>query len=363
MRRNIIRPWLISVLWILGLLLAGCSSKANPAVDQARLLVVEQIEKSHLAGYAITVAKDGVNIWSEGFGFADLEQMVRIDPAHSRFRIGSLSKPMTAVAVALLVEEGKLDLDAPVQMYVPSFPKKQGVVTTRLLGGHLAGIRHYKGDENFSSRQYATVIEGLNIFKDDSLLHLPGSKYQYSSYGWNLISAVVENAAGEPFLPFMEKYVFDALDMTRTGPDHIQDIIAFRTRYYSWNEDHFINEPFVDNSYKWAGGGFLATTEDLIKLGEAHIEPGFLTLKSLMMLHTTQNTISGEETGYGFGWRVGTDDDGHRWFGHGGGSVGGTSYLLIYPDERLVIAMAANMSGGRYEGLPQRIAAEFLKEE
>ncbi len=350
-------------LWILALLLAGCSTQSNPAVDRARALVVDQIEKAHMAGFSISVAKDGVNVWSEGFGFADLEQMVPVDPSYTRFRIGSISKPMTAVAVALLMEEGKLDLDVPVQKYVPSFPEKQGVITTRLLGGHLAGIRHYKGDEFLNSHQYTTVGEGLEIFQDDPLLHLPGSKYQYSSYGWNLISAVVESAAGEPFLPFMDKYVFGALDMTNTGPDHIQDIIAFRTRYYSWNEDHFINEPFVDNSYKWAGGGFLSTTEDLIKLGEAHIAPGLLSLESLMMLHTTQKTTSGEETGYGFGWRSGVDDDGRRWFDHGGGSVGGTSYLLIYPDERLVIAMATNMSGGRYNGLPQRIAAEFLKGE
>src|SRR2546421_4022268 len=130
--------------------------------------------------------------------------------AETQFRIGSVSKPITAVAVALLYEQGKLDLDAPVQRYVPSFPDEGFPITTRQLAGHLAGIRHYRGDEFLLNRRFTSVLAGLTIFQGDSLLFPPGTKFSYSTYGWNLISAVVEAAAGRGFLSYMGRQVFRA---------------------------------------------------------------------------------------------------------------------------------------------------------
>src|SRR3989441_848006 len=123
-------------------------------------------------------------------------------------RIGSVSKPLTATSVALLYEQGKLDLDAPVQRYVPSFPDKGYPISTRQLTGHLAGIRHYKDQEFFLNRRFATVLDGLTIFQDDSLLFPPGTRFSYSSYGWNLVAAVVEGASGDDFLHYMSTHVF-----------------------------------------------------------------------------------------------------------------------------------------------------------
>src|SRR5206468_1685051 len=135
-----------------------------------------------------------------------------------------------AAAVALLYEQGKLDLDAPVQRYVPAFPTKPYPITTRELAGHLAGIRHYRGDEFRLNRHFDTVVEGLSIFEDDSLLFPPGTKFSYSSYGWNLISAVVEGASGETFLRYISDHVFRPLGMTRTAPDRVDSLIPHRTQ-------------------------------------------------------------------------------------------------------------------------------------
>src|SRR5204863_2535857 len=137
-------------------------------VARERMLVCERLA-TRIPGVQVAVAVNGKLVWSEGFGYADAARM-RPVTHQTQFRIGSVSKPLTAAAVALLYEQGKLALDAPVQRYVPSFPDKGYPITTRQLAGHLAGVRHYLGDEFLLNRNFDTVLEGLAIFQDDSLL-------------------------------------------------------------------------------------------------------------------------------------------------------------------------------------------------
>lgn len=210
--------------------LAPSASRHAAAIEQARAVALEAMGRG-IPGMAAAVAVNGQIVWSEGFGFADLENRVPVWPT-TKFRVGSVSKPLTAAALAQLVEQGKLDLDAPVQKYVPGFPDKGQVITPRLLAGHLAGIRHYKGDEFLIARRYNSVNESLAIFKDDPLLHPPGTKFSYSSYGWNLLSAVVEAASGRDFLGYMDENVFQRLGLRDTVADYSDVIVFGRTRFY-----------------------------------------------------------------------------------------------------------------------------------
>ncbi len=316
----------------------------SAAIVRAREIVRERLDS--IPGLAVAVARDGRIIWSEGFGWADLEQRVPVTPA-TEFRIGSISKSLTSSAVGLLVEEGKLDLDAPVQRYVPSFPVKRWPITTRLVAGHLAGIRHYRGNEFLLYRRYDSVLQSLDIFKDDSLLFQPGTRFSYSSYGWNLISAVIEAASGDNYLHFMQTRVFEPLHLAHTRPDWLDSIVPHRTRYYARAGGTWVNAPAVDNSYKWAGGGFLSTAEDLATYGSALLQPGFLRAETLRLLFTSQRTTDGRESGYGIGWFIGKEGGGQPVYYHGGGSVGGTSDLVLFPSERLVIAIVTNMTDAR----------------
>jgi len=330
-------------------------------LEKARALVRSMMSETHAPGVAVSVGMKGKIIWSEGFGHADVEQKVPVYPAQTRFRIGSVSKPMTAVAIARLYEDGRLDLDAPVQTYVPSFPEKdQGTVTTRLLAGHLAGIRHYRGNEFLSTRHFPTVTEGLAIFQNDALLHAPGSAYSYSSYGWNLISAVVESSSGEEFLSYMKTNVFDRAGMTQTIADHRSPIIDNRTGYYEYINGQLLNAPHVDNSYKWAGGGFLSTSDDLVKFGFAHLDPQFLKPETVSLFWTSQQTTAGTETGYGIGWTARTDSKNRTYVGHTGGSVGGSTSFFIYPEAELVVVIIANMSSASFGNLSGDLAELFL---
>lgn len=340
----------------------GSSATFAEQAEAVRAIAVELLAEEDLPGLSIAIGVDGRVVFSEGFGFADLEHRVPVSPL-TRMRIGSVSKPVTAAAMAVLYEQGKLDLDAPIQRYVPSVPEKRWPITVRQVAGHIAGIRHYLGDENTSSRRYATVLEGLTIFQDDTLLFEPGTQYSYSSYGWNLLSAVVEGAAGEEFLSVMRRAVWEPLGMTSIVAEHTDSIIPWRASFYQRGEEDgpLLNATYVDNSYKWAGGGFVSNTEDLVRFGFAHLGPGFLAPETVEMLFASQRLSSGEETGYGIGWRSDVDAAGRRIINHTGGSVGGRAVLLLYPDDGVVVAMLSNAGHAPMTvDNAQRIAAPYL---
>ena len=283
-----------------------------PAVEYARAMLEAMRVERGVPGLSAAIGVDGRIVFAEGFGWSDVEGRVPAS-ADTKFRVGSVSKPLTAAAMGLLIEQGKLDLDAPVQRYVPSFPEKRWQITSRIIAGHLAGIRHYDGDEFLSTRKYETVSEGLEIFADDSLLFEPGERFRYSSYGWNLLSAVVEGASGDEFLPYMDREVFEPLGMLSTVADHADSIIPNRTRFYEVaNDGRVYNSPFVDNSYKWAGGGFLSTPSDLVRFGIAHLDGTALQQETLEMMWTSQQTTAGESTDNGIGWFMETKYDGRR---------------------------------------------------
>jgi len=320
-------------------------------VARARAIVCDRL-LPRMPGLQVAVAVGGKLVWSEGFGYADRARKIPVTNA-TQFRIGSVSKPLTAAGLALLYERRQLDPDAPVQRYVLSFPEKRYPITTRELAGHLAGIRHYQDDEFRLNRHFNTVREGLEIFERDSLLFPPGTKYAYSSYGWNLIGAVIEGASGQDFLTYMSRAVFQPLGMTHTAPDRADSVIPDRAAPYDAHSlvgfTWFSLAPPVDNSYKWAGGGFLSTAEDLVKFGSALLEPGFLKAQTLDLLFTSQRTTAGEPTGYGIGWFLATDSLGHRRAFHGGSAVGGTAAFGLDRDSRVVIAILANLSGASLE--------------
>ncbi len=322
------------------------------------------VKESRVPGLAMSVSQKGELVYSKGFGYADLEAEVPVDPAKTQFRIGSVSKTVTAAGLALLYEQGKIDLDVPIEKYVPMWPQKKHKITLRLLAGHLAGIRHYKPGEFQSSKNYPTVTDGLAIFMNDPLINKPGTEYSYSSYGWNLISVAMEKAnasggtflqTGQDFLQFMQESVFDALEMNNTVAEDMLKEWPNRTKFYvrssRGNESGVRLAPVVDNSYKWAGGGFIGTTEDLCKFGQAHMKAGFLKQSTLDEWMRSQKMANGKDTNYGIGWRTYKRHDGNTYYGHSGGSVGGSTMFLIHKDSETVLAITGNISNLSYNGI------------
>jgi serine beta-lactamase-like protein LACTB, mitochondrial len=346
-------------------------------IGQAQALIAAFMAERGVPGVSVAVAINDRIIWSQGFGYANVEHGIPVTPL-TRFRSGSVAKPITAAAAALLYEKGKLDLDAPVQKYIPSFPDKGAAITARMLAGHLSGIRHYplEANEFFNSKPYANLIDALEIFQNDPLLFKPGTKYSYSSYGINLLGAMVQVAAGTDFLTFLQTNVFEPLGMRSTSGDYGDKITPFRTSFYertgakpsyhtrqsSWGKGErgvLLNAPYTDNSNKYPSGGIVTTPEDLVRFGSAHLGPGFLKAETLKLLFTPQHTAAGEETTVGLVWQI-RRDQGRRTYSHSGSSVGGNSFLLLYPDEKIVVAIQSNLTDSNFQDLPQRIARQFL---
>ncbi|MDX8339075.1 serine hydrolase domain-containing protein [Draconibacterium sp. IB214405] len=345
-------------------LLSGVScTKEDPKIKAAEDYIEQLRVESESVGWTATVSIDNNIVFSKGFGLGNYEQQVAVYPEKTKFRIGSISKALTAAGLGILIDEGKIDLDAPVQKYVPDFPEKKYQITTRQVAGHLAGIRHYNGDEFLSSKFYPTVKEGLEIFMNDTLLFEPGTQYSYSSYGFNLLSAVMEGASGEEFLQFMQTRVFNPIGMTETTAERMDSLILFRSGYYDMDKGKIINAPYVDNSYKWAGGGFISTSVDLVKFGNAMLNNTLFPEEVKQQLITPQTLKNGEKTTYGMGFSSGTDEFGREYFGHGGGSVGGCSNLIIYPKEKMVVAVITNDTRAKVGNELHKIVEILLGEE
>ncbi|MEW6319545.1 MAG: serine hydrolase domain-containing protein [Acidobacteriota bacterium] len=323
--------------------LAGAPAAQTAPFAALRALGADALKKLGAPGLSVAVAVNNRLAWAEGFGLADVEQEVPVRP-DTVFRIASISKPITAVAVMQLVERGRVSLDDPVQRYVPAFPQKgEQVVTIRHLLTHTSGIRHYRGDEFNSTVSYDTVEAALSIFKDDPLLFPPGARYSYSTYGYNLLGGVVERASGLAFEVYLQERIWKPAGMTATALERPGDVVRFRARQYVRSPSGLHNAPYADLSVKWAGGGMISTATDLIRFHVALEEGRLLKPETLARMYTPFTLNDGRKSSYGLGWELPVDEKGRPWIAHSGGATGGTTYLLRDPARRLAVAILANV--------------------
>jgi serine beta-lactamase-like protein LACTB len=297
-------------------------------------------------GLSAAVVSGDVVVWAQGFGHADIEQNAPVRP-ESVFRIASISKPIAATAVMQLVERGLVSLEDPIQRHVPSFPRKpQGEIRIRHLLAHTSGIRHYRGNEMNSREFYPTVERALAVFRDDPLLFAPGEQYAYSTYGYNLLAAVVEAASGRSFDEYLRLNIFAPSGMTSTFLERPQDVVRWRARQYvrAALPGTWFNAPYVDLSVKWAGGGMISSTLDLARFDIALNAGRLLKPASLDQMYTSARLNSGAITGYGLGWMV-MQDGARLRVAHSGGATGGTTFMLREPRARLASVLLANLDG------------------
>ncbi|MFZ6009297.1 MAG: serine hydrolase domain-containing protein [Bacteroidota bacterium] len=331
------------------------------AIGIAKDSVSKLMKKGMIPGLSITVAVNNEIVWSEGFGYADLEQQVPVHPGKTKFRIGSISKSMTAAGLARLIDKGKIILDSSIYFYLPDYPRYRYRPTVRQLAGHTAGIRHYKGNEFFIAKRYAKISEALSIFNKDTLMFKPGTKYLYTSHGYVLLGAIIEKASKKKFLKFLQQEVFTPLKLENTIADMNDSIIDFRTRFYVYKNNKWRNAPPVDNSYKWASGGLISTSEDVARFANSMLIGDFIKKETLTLLRTPQVLADGMATRYGIGFTIEKDKLGTSYFGHSGGSVGGSSNMVIYPESKVVVVILTNLSDASLGGEAQAIAHLFMR--
>ena len=344
------RPALVSLLAVSLCALPAPAGSANappapPEIEQSFELIdslaADLLATAKLPGLSVAILEDGEVVFARGYGFMDLDARSPVTP-ETRFRCASVSKTITATAIARLLGEGRLDLDAPVASYVPSWPAEPEI-TPRQLSGHLSGVAHYQARDRIDrSRHYESVTEGLNVFRDSPRTGAPGEAYVYSTHGYTLLSAVIEGASGLPFLDYLEREIFGPLAMTGSGPDlratpspHMSTLYGRRQ-----GEPVLIPQP-EDPSYKWAGGGLVSTPSDLVRMADAYMN-GFISPEVVSEMFESQRTADGEETGVGITWRIGEDRLGRTVIHHSGSMGGARTTLLMVPEERLAVAVMTN---------------------
>jgi CubicO group peptidase (beta-lactamase class C family) len=339
------------------------------AVEQAKQIARADLLEQNLPGLSVAVGVNGRLVWAEGLGWASLEHRHAVTPA-TRFRLAGTSMALTSAAVGLLIEKDQLTLDEEIQKYVPEFPKKQWPVTLRQVMGHLAGIRNDAGDEAPIGMRCARTIDGLKLdnFAARDLRFEPGTEYRYSTYGWVLVSAAVEAAAGEPFFAFMRSRIFEPLGMPDTIPDNWTEPIPNRATFYfpRFAADTRYGPQSVregDHSC-WAGAAaYLSTPSDLVRFGMAMNSGTLLRPDTVRMLQTPQALRSDELTMSGLGWRIETTALGGSQTRLAGQqderSIGGSSSLITYPDRGIAVAVMTNTTFADTWGLAKKLAEPF----
>jgi serine beta-lactamase-like protein LACTB len=338
--------WLVS---------AGAAQQSTlPADVRARMEdgVAKFMAATKAPGVATSVVLNGKEVWSEGFGMADLENNVPVTP-QTLFRLASVSKPITAVAAMELWGRHQLDLDAPVQKYCPAFPQKEFPISTRQVLGHLGGIRHYRSDsdddvEVSNTKHFADPIAGgLQFFANDPLVAKPGTKFQYSTHGFTLVGCAIEGASSRKYVDFVRDNVFVPAGMTHTRWDDHFSIIPYRTQFYSKAKSGEVrNAGFLDASYKIPGGGWLSSADDMAKFEIAVLSDRLIQRPTRDVMWTAQTPApEGSEkdhSGYGLGWGTGTVN-GVAVYAHSGGQQGTSTFIMLAPERNAGVVVLINM--------------------
>ena len=354
----------VNIVLLFSVTLFSFTGYADQVEKMANNLFEKAVSSPSVPGINVAVAdKMGIR-WAKGFGYADLEHMVPMTPA-TKMRIGSVAKVITTAALMRLYDKGLIDFNRNIRGYVPEWPEQHADINLNQLVSHTSGIRHYKRGEFLNNGDYHSTISALDIFKNDDLLFTPGSKFSYSTYGWTLISAAMERAAGDiPFKRLIHEQVLKPLNLKNTTFDDNGAIISNRQSSYTLSSNVLVNSPEVFSSYKYAGGGFLATPSDVSMFAMAHTNKDYLKSKTLVKMFTQQKLPDGSNNSFGIGWIVGFDNhiknakknkkNGAELISlmqkhptsvmHSGSSMGGVTMMILCLDHDHSVTVVKNVS-------------------
>lgn len=333
----------------------------EPALrDTLRARIRTLLDSASVASVTVAVARDGVVLWEEGFGFADIARHVRVTPA-TRYSIASITKPMTATAVMRLVEQVRVDLDEPIDTYlgamrVTGLAGDRAGATVRRVLSHTAGLPlHYRF---FYAGGRETPNVTRTVERYGRVMFPPGEVYSYSNLGYGMLGELVRSVTGIPYERYMRDSIFAPLGMRATTIGTGAGIASSAVRYDSKHRP----VPYYDFDHRGASAVY-TTAHDLLRFGMFHLDTpprdlgaswrpplGASSIERMQRVATPGDSTSG----YGLGWFI-DDDLGFRRIRHTGGMPGVATALSLYPAQRVAIVVLSNQSSA----LPGRISAEI----
>ena len=367
-RRFIVKSLLI--LFILGTIFSCTKKPADPSVIRSSKYKESLLEiypklrtfysTNFIPGMSVAVSIDNQLVWADGFGYSNYELKVKSSPRH-KYRIGQVSELITALTAAKLYEEGKLSIDKPLSEWLPQMKQKPFDFTIRQLGAHAAGIRKEKAEAGRGNLFSLETI--IPSFIDDDLIFEPGTAFEHTELGIDLMGYLIEKSQNKPFTKVVKQTFLDTLKLSGTIPEIPYRIIDDKCTTYDYD---YLSQPVnaiqVDFRGKEASAGYLSTVTDLVKMGNLLLYPGFLKQETIDLL-TMPFKLKGDKDGrYSFGLIVAKERDGRVFYGEHGGVTGGCAALLVYPEEKMVIAMAANINNGTLELPVFDVAQTFMKQ-
>ncbi|MBN2146582.1 MAG: serine hydrolase [Anaerolineales bacterium] len=308
-------------------------------------------------GAAVIVMKGGQVLLRKGYGLANLELGVPVEP-HMVFRLGSITKQFTAVCILMLLEQGKLSLQDDLTLFLPDYPTQGRKITIEHLLTHTSGIKSYTDMPEWLPlwRKDMSLQELIAIFKDQPLEFEPGERFLYNNSGYILLGAIIEQVSGMPYAEFVQKQIFDRLGMAHSLYDDPVRLVPGRVAGYTSTPDGFANSPYLSMSQPYAAGSLASCVDDLVRWDAAQYTAELMRPETLGLAFQSAKLSDGSPTGYGFGWGI-SEYEGHLFIEHGGGINGFSCGGVRVPDFQVYVAVLTNLDAPKLD--PSMVAFQL----
>lgn len=337
------------------LLLLSALASAQEIETQVDEYIDAHLKNGSFNG-SILIAQHGTILLSKGYGMANIELDVPNSP-DTKFRLGSVTKQFTAMAIIQLQEKGLLSVTDPLSKYIPDYPDGKKITLHHLLT-HTSGIPDLAGLPELQKIKTleSPVEKTIGLFKNKPLEFEPGEKYQYSNSGYILLGYIIEKITGKSYEAYLKENIFDPLEMHNTGYDHHSTIIKNRAAGYAWGKDGLKNADYIDMSIPHAGGALFSTVKDLYTWDRALYTEKLVNKISLKQIFTPF------KNNYGYGWRIEKVLD-RNCVRHGGGIEGFRAEITRFVDDDACIIVLSNFEHAAVPEISKDLAAILFKED
>ena len=353
---NLLKQTLVIVFGFLSSLTYSQQKNNTQIAAEFDKMLSEQFKPNETGATAI-VARYGKIIYKKGFGMANLELNVPMKPDHV-FRIGSITKQFTAIAIMQLMEQGKLSLQDELTKFVPDYPTQGATITIEHLLTHTSGIQDYSRMRDTAKRIAGDVTpnEMIDYFKNQPMRFAPGTKWEYSNSGYYLLGYIIEKITGKTYAQYLEENFFKKLGMTNSLYASNTKIVKDRVGAYTAGKYGYENAPHISMTHPYAAGSIQSTVDDLFKWHQAVHSYKLIKKENLEKALTKYKLKDGSETAYGYGWRLGNVYDSPSiWHG---GLINGSITMAVYlPKEDVFVAVFSNCDCNSPEEVTLRLAA------
>jgi CubicO group peptidase (beta-lactamase class C family) len=348
---------ILTLCWLLAASFAQSQSRQDKDL-------ISQIDKTMASEYqrvapgcVLLIAKKGKLLYEKGFGLANLELNVPMKP-EMVFRVGSITKQFTAVAILQLVEKGKLALTDSIQQYISRFRYKGNTITIRHLLTHTSGIKGYEEIDakvpnairvDFAA---ATVIDSLDKLPLD---FAPGTRYQYSNSNYFLLGSIIEKVSGKTYPQYLQENIFNVIGLSSTFYESQSAIIPNRVSGYSLENEQYRNAGYISMSLVYSAGALLSNAADLYQWHQALYQGKLISKQNLQAATTPHQLSNGQAIEYGYGWFI-RNDNGLLSIGHGGAIDGFRAIENYFPEQDVYMVLLCNAENDRYQSLFQQVA-------